>query len=184
MATLTTQRLAAFMIVLSFAATVRLHAADSPRVRTETRFLQEVIDHTKSRSSTFAAIVEQIEQSNVIAHVTCEHFRSSTLEGRTLWVSASSDTRYVRVQVDCLLPMPRLVTIVGHELQHVAEISASSTVVDIQSFARLFQTVGFTTCQLWEQFETERALWAGDRVRQEVYATRRDQRTKLVTARQ
>ena len=139
-----------------------------PRIRVESRRLRTELAHVIDRSPTLREIVGQIEQSNVIAYVMCEHFASVTLEGRTAWASAGPEARYVRVQIDCMLPKQRLVAILGHELQHVAEIAAAPDVVDTRTFARLFRSIGYSCGgRSSERFETEKALNAGERVRQE-----------------
>lgn len=143
-------------------------AQSVPRIRVESRRLRTELAHVVDRSPTLREIVGQIEQSNVIAYVMCEHFTSITLEGRTAWESAGPDARYVRVSIDCMLPRQRLVAILGHELQHVAEIAAATDVVDSRSFARLFRKIGYSCGgSSQERFETAKALHAGERVRQE-----------------
>jgi hypothetical protein len=140
-----------------------------PRIRVQSRYLRGQLAEVIDRSPTLRAIVQHIEQSNVIAHVTCEHFASVRLEGRTVWGSSGPDARYVRVQIDCLLPDQRLVAILGHELQHVAEIAAAPDVVDSRSFARLFLSIGYSCGRgtSLEQYETAQALAVGERVRRE-----------------
>jgi len=140
-----------------------------PRIRVQSRHLHTQLTQVIDRSPTLRAIVGRIEQSNVIAYVTCEHFATIGLEGRTAWGSAGPDARYVRVQIDCILPNQRLVAILGHELQHVAEIAAAPDVVDSRSFARLFLSIGYSCGRAAsvERYETEEALAAGERVRRE-----------------
>jgi uncharacterized protein YkvS len=139
-----------------------------PRIRVESRHLRAELAHVIDRSPTLRSIVRQIEESDVIVHVTCERFASVMLDGRTVLGSASPDVRYVRVQIDCMLPEQRLVTILGHEFQHVAEIAAAPDVVDPRSFARLFKKIGYSCgTAAREAFETAQAIDAGDRVRRE-----------------
>ena len=158
----------AVLLALSNHAHAESMPQSVPRIRVESRRLRTELAHTIDRSPTLRAIVRQIEQSNVIVYVTCERFVSVTLEGRTAWASASPDARYVRVQIDCMLAQQRLVAILGHELQHVAEIAAARDVVDTRSFARLFKSIGYSCGGMSpEEFETARALDAGERVRQE-----------------
>ena len=137
------------------------------RIRPEST-LTAVFDRAVERSPTFRLIVERIEQSDVIVHLTCSTFRSLLLAGRTA-LSKGADVRYLRVQILCSQGEPALVTIVAHELQHVVEIASTPDVVDGRSFVRLFSAIGFPTCISTgeEQFETEAAIATGDRVREE-----------------
>jgi hypothetical protein len=139
------------------------------RIRTESTQLATVLDRAVERSPTFRLIVERIEQSDVIVHLTCSNFRSLLLAGRTVLVSEGPAVRYLRVQILCSQGEPALVTIVAHELQHVLEIASTPDVVDDRSFVRLFRAIGFSTCQSTgpEQFETTAAIATGHRVRAE-----------------
>jgi hypothetical protein len=177
MATHATRRLTAFVFGFLVAAG-RAGADDMERLRTDSTYLQTIIAETVHRSPTLRSIIREIDASNVIVHVTCAHMKRTTLEGRTLWVSASPEVRYLRVQVDCMLPRFELAAIVGHELQHVAEVARANGVVDQRSFGRLFSVIGFSTCRTEEQFETDGAILAGERVRQE-YVDWREARPKL-----
>lgn len=91
-------------------------------------------------------ILDGLEQSNVIVYVTCEQFRTVTIEGRTLWVVARAGARYLRVRIDCQVPVQRLVRILAHELEHAGEVAGVTGVIDDSGFARLFPTIGFRTC--------------------------------------
>jgi hypothetical protein len=139
------------------------------RIRPESALLTSAMTTAFERSATFRSFVERIEQSDVIVHLTCGRFKSGTLAGQTSLGSAGPAVRYVRVQVLCELSQPVLVGILAHELQHVVEIASTPSVVDNKSFARLFSTIGFSTCLSVgrEQFETSAAMAAGERVRSE-----------------
>ena len=121
-------------------------------------------------SPTFRSIVERIDGSDVIVHMTCGYFKSATMAGRTMLSSAGPDVRYVRVQILCDQSPQALMAIVAHELQHAAEIASARAVIDDNSFGRLYRKIGFPTCLSPEtnQFETPAAVEAGRRVRAEV----------------
>jgi hypothetical protein len=145
-------------------------AADFEHVRPEAPMLKTAIAAALEGSPTFRSIVERIDGSDVIVHMTCGYFKSATLAGRTMLSSAGPDVRYVRVQILCDQSPQALVAIVAHELQHVAEIASERAVVDDSSFGRLYRKIGFPTCLSWEtnQFETAAAVETGRRVRAEL----------------
>jgi hypothetical protein len=149
----------------------RGRAESVERIRTESGLLATVVETGIERSASFRSLVERIEQSDVLVHLTCDRFKSGTLAGRTLLASAGPDVRYLRVQINCQQSDPALVSVVGHELQHVVEIASAPSVVDDKSFTRLFRTIGFSTCVGSEpdRFETAAALAAGERVRAEYF---------------
>jgi hypothetical protein len=182
MATHTARLLAASMFGFVLMSAAQSRADDMKRIRTDSAYLQVLVADAGDRSPTLRAIIQQIEASDVIVHVTCEHLNSATLQGRTMWASASPGVRYLRVQVECMISRLELVAILGHELQHVAEIAAASDVVDRRSFARLYSTIGFSTCRIAEQYETNGAIRAGERVRQEFVSGKRAVTPRLTAA--
>jgi hypothetical protein len=148
----------------------RLQANRPDRIRPASPYLKTVIATGRDRSATLRSLVERIEQSNVIVYLTCTTFASVTMAGRTFLVSAGPDFRYVRVQLLCQQPLPGLVAIIAHELQHVVEIASAAWVVDDRSFERLFSMIGFSTClaRPSNQFETGAALETGARAHSEL----------------
>jgi uncharacterized protein YkvS len=160
---------AAIALLLLTVFLIRGRAEGLERIRTESNQLATVFDRTVERSPTFRLVVERIQQSDVIVHLTCNNFRSLLLAGRTALVSGGPDVRYVRVEILCSQSESALVTIVAHELQHVLEIASTPDVVDDRSFVRLFRAIGYATCLSTgpEQFETSAAIATGDRVRGE-----------------
>ena len=161
-----TRTCAAFVVLLAFA--LPSQAESLQRIRTTSPYVHTVLAGASEKSPTLRSIVERIAASNVIVYVTCERFPSVALNGRTLWAEANREARYLRVQVDCLLPSANFVAILAHELQHVAEVADAEAVVDSATFGRLFSVIGYSTCNRFaEQYETDRAIAAGERVRQE-----------------
>ena len=171
MTTHTTWRrlLAALAIVILPPVLHDAHASELERIRSESPLLNRIVTTAYDRSAAFRSLVERIEQSDVIVHLTCDHFKATALAGRTVLASARVGVRYVRVGIRCEQDDASLVAIVGHELQHVAEIAASPDAVDDRSLAHLFESIGFAVCRsVWtEQFETTAALEMGTRVRTE-----------------
>jgi len=165
------RRLAGFLITAVMLAAPSARADDLLHVRVESPYLGSVVARASDRSARLRGLIAEIDGTNVIAHLACAHFSRSTLRGRTLLVAANQDVRYVRVQVDCMLQESELVAIVGHELQHVAEIAADAEVVDGRSLGALYRAIGFSACGFGqsEQFETEDAIRVGARVREEFF---------------
>jgi len=151
------------------ATTPRSHAEGIQRIRTTSPLIHSVLADASEKSPTLRSVVQRIAESNIIVHLTCEQFKTVMINGRTLWVEANGDARYLRVQIDCMLPRANFVAILGHELQHVAEVADRPEVIDERSFVKLFETIGFATCRnkVMEQFETDDATAVGRRVRDE-----------------
>ena len=148
----------------------QVRAEGYEHIRPEAPMLKTAMASALEGSPTFRSIVERIDDSDVIVHMTCGYFKSATMAGRTMLSSAGPDFRYVRVQILCDQSPQALVAIVAHELQHAAEIASARAVVDDNSFGRWYRKIGFPTCLSPEtnQFETAAAVEAGRRVRAEV----------------
>jgi hypothetical protein len=162
-------RTASLLALLAVAPLSAQTETDVPRLRPQGSLLRHVVSTAFARSATFRALVDRIEHSDVIVHLTCEAFSRPSLRGRTALVSSSPSVRYLRIQVRCQEQTQPLVAIVAHELQHVAEIAATPRVIDDRSFATLFRAIGFATGGPFgcEQFETSDALDMEARVRAE-----------------
>lgn len=162
-----------FCTILAVFATLicanRVDASSMARVRSESPLLRTVIANARDYSVTFQSLLERIEQSDVIVFLTCHRFEVGALGGQTALTVAHPGVRYLRVQVACQQSEQLLVAIVAHELQHVVEIAANVSVVDEQTFRRLFSAIGFQSClsPSGDQFETTAAIETGDRVRME-----------------
>jgi len=164
-----------------FVVPSRSRADEQSHVRTESTYIQAVLAEATQRSSTVSALIERIQASNVIAHLECGRLKSLTLQGRTLFLVATSGVRYVRVQIDCGLVRPDLMASIGHELQHVAEIANAPDVVDQPSFARLLHRIGFSRSGTPDdEYETEAGLLAKERVSREI-STRRSVSTRVAS---
>jgi hypothetical protein len=148
-------------------------AAQTPtdliRIRPESSLLRTVVAAAFDRSAIFRSLIDRIDHSDVVVHLTCEQFSSPTLNGRTVLVAATPFVRYLRVQIRCHQPTQLLVGIVAHELQHVVEIASTPRVIDDRSFGALYRTIGFATDEgdRVEQFETTAAQTVGARVQAE-----------------
>src|SRR5438309_688025 len=126
-------RFAASTIAMLMLVAHSAGAADVERVRIESTYLQGVVARAAAHSQTLRDLIDDIQHSNVIAYVACEHFLSVTLRGRTRFVSGGQDVRYVRDEVDCMQTPIDVIAIVGHELRHVAEIADVTMVIDDRS---------------------------------------------------
>jgi hypothetical protein len=158
---------------LSLLAAAPAHAQGTrmQRVRAASPYLRLIIVSGVERSPTFHAIVDQLEQSDVIVEVQCGLFSGSRLAGRTVLLAAQPSIRYVLVEVGCpVTSVPALCTI-GHELRHALEIASAPSVVDGESLAQLFTEIGFQSriTNPDGQFETADAVAAGERIHHELF---------------
>jgi hypothetical protein len=142
------------------------------RVRGDSEEVRRLLSSGMQRSTTFRAIVDRLEASDLIVEVQCGHFKSTLLAGRTMLLSARPSVRYVLVEIACPMAEPSALAILGHELRHALEIASAPWVVDEPSLEKLYTQIGFPTCLPSggiSDFETGDALEAGERVHHELF---------------
>ena len=92
------------------------------------------------------------------------------LSGATRFIGAGTGgkVRYLHLVLESRLIGEHAVALLGHELQHVVEVAGAPWVVDRQSFARLYRSIGQACDGPGERYDTEDAVLAGRRVWQEL----------------
>lgn len=123
------------------------------------------------RSATFRQIVLALEQSNVIVYVTRGVCDAGRIAGCLLrFVHVSGGDRYLRIVVSVAASEDRILSIVGHELQHAQEVADAETVTDGVSMLTLFRRIGLRECRdvRGECYETKAAIDAEDAILKEL----------------
>jgi len=144
------------------------------RVRTTDRRLVAAVDRGLRDSPTFRALVNRINASDVVVYVNAdwETMLPPGLDGRLTFLSATGGFRYVVVRVNTKLSTPRLVSLLGHELQHAREIADSDAIVDSISLAREYGVrLGYrnrNTTREYQTFDSEAAIRTGEQVLREL----------------
>jgi hypothetical protein len=167
--------LIATIAVAAIASTASVYADDSvpapvTHIRTTSPELRSLVDDSMERSSTFRALVGQIDASNVIVYLAHTLFKPAGPDGRLVFMGTAGGRRYVLIQIACLHTRVDEFAILGHEIQHAAEVAAAPSIVDSASLARHYQTIGFIARQ-WQHgvaFETRAATDSGAQVQREV----------------
>jgi mono/diheme cytochrome c family protein len=124
------------------------------------------------RSYTIARLIHAVEHSDVIVHlqVASPPQGWSTSQTRLIGSGPNGRWRYASVLIDVrLLPVERL-EMLGHELQHVAEIAEARDVTDADSLERLYERIGYSSGH-GHAFETRRAILVQLQVGQELLAS-------------
>lgn len=118
-------------------------------------------------SRTFAALVEQLNRSNVIVYIEVTRHVPAGLDGRLAFMTSAGPLRYLHAQVREDLPMDLLLATAAHELQHAVEVAAHDEVRDAEGLAVLYQRIGIPGHN-HKRFDTVAARDTGRRVRQEL----------------
>lgn len=91
------------------------------------------------RSPAIQQLVEELERSDVIVYVETGLLGYS---GRTLFVGASAEARFLRITLDVPEMDDRLLAWLGHELQHAAEIARAPDARSPEAVRQLYLELG------------------------------------------
>ena len=119
-----------------------LLAADTRRIRAATPRVGKLINEGVQRSRTFAQLVNEVHETNVIVYIEASFGLPPDVAGRILLAGVAGEQRYLRVQVRATLQRDLLIATIAHELRHALEVAADRTVVDDKGFAALYRRIG------------------------------------------
>jgi hypothetical protein len=115
-----------------------------PVVRVVNAHLAETLEWSRAVSPTVRALLDELEQSDLIIHVRAmpmEHRRHYS--GAMRFTARSGGRRFLRIDVDLRLPREQRAAVLAHELQHAVEVARHEFVVDQASLAVLYQQIGY-----------------------------------------
>ena len=126
------------------ADTSRPFTHDNPqvRVRPTSALGRKVIDAGLARSATFRRLVERLENSDVIVYVEMRVNMPPQIGGLLEFMGRGGANRYLRVTVGSVHHHSVMIALLGHELQHAAEVADAADVQSPREFAALYQRIG------------------------------------------
>lgn len=148
-----------------------------PRVRPLSERTARLIDVGRELSPTIRAMLEHIEASDLIMQVDTK-FDMAVPNAVTRLVTATEDFRYVRVSINPRLSPLRRLELLAHELQHVLEIAADTTVRDQDAMRLYFTRIGRRQ-PVTGSFETDAAMGIESVVRREISRAKRGEMARL-----
>jgi hypothetical protein len=115
-------------------------------VRVLHRQLSQTLDETLATSPTLRAIVDELERSDLLIHVTGMGLDARRhLSGTMTFVRAAGGRRFLRITINERLLGDQRAAAIGHELQHALEVARASSVTDQLSLAALYRRIGHET---------------------------------------
>ena len=139
------------------------------RLRPQEARLEQVLKEGAKRSTTFKALVDRIEASNLIVYIAFNPIMKSNLSGMLTWMTRAGDYRYVRASISKDLTFDQMIATVAHELQHAVEVVDDSSVVDEKSLIALYKRIGRQNSSTFPaHWDTRAAQDTGYRVRREL----------------
>jgi len=133
------------------------------RVRPSGAFERHVIAEGLCGSATFRTLVETIRRSDVIVYVSMRPIRDRGIDGRLDFLTATSTDRVLRAVFTFPLDRQSRIAVLGHELQHAAEVAAAPEVRTHEAFATYFRAHGHPSGT--DRYETAAARRAEVQIR-------------------
>src|SRR5690242_11798903 len=112
----------ALSLTLLTASTFAAPRDGGPRIRPQDARIRQVLEAGAARSTTFKALVDRIEASNVIVYVAISPLLRSSLSGSLTWMTQAGEYRYVRASISPEMLFDQMIATVAHELQHAVEV--------------------------------------------------------------
>jgi hypothetical protein len=142
------------------------------RLRPQDGRLEKLLKEGAQRSTTFKALVDRIEASNVIVYIALNPNMKSNLSGMLTWMTRSGNYRYVRASISTDLTPNQMIATLAHELQHAVEVIGDETVVDETSLVAMYRRIGRqNSASAPARWETDAAQRTGFQVRRELIET-------------
>jgi hypothetical protein len=139
-------------------------------IRSSDTRLVDLLDQGLSRSATLRDLESRLERSSVIIYLARVPLPAG-LVGRTRLMGAGDGWRFLSLEVDERVGPLDLLSVIGHELQHAAEIADAADVIDLPSLEALYRRIGLESggkddASHW--YETREAQQTGRQVHAEL----------------
>ncbi len=150
------------------------HTDPMLRVRPTSVLGRKVIDAGLTGSATFRGLMQRLERSDVIVYVDLRPNMPSGLGGLLEFMGRGGNNRYLHVTIGSLHHLDVLVALVGHELQHAAEVADAPSVLTAGELEALYRRIGVPSGA--GRYDSAAALAAGLTVRAELRGRHADVR--------
>jgi hypothetical protein len=135
-------------------------------VRTTSTYVQRLLKSGYTRSPAFARLVARLERSNVIVYIEVMPGLPWPIDARLLLTPRVQNSRYVRIQITLHRAEDDTIALLGHELQHAAEVADATEVIDEPTLEKLYLRIGIQGRP--HHYETMDAKNTGRQVRREL----------------
>lgn len=143
----------------------------SQKVRPLHPSLVAALDEGQHRSATFRQLMARLEDFDAIVYLVLTPRLPRGIDAGLLHWVGGNRTRLLQIHVSSRLDADRLVSVVGHELQHAVEALDDPRVVDGETMRARFDHIGVSRSRARDSrapFETEAAVEAGRRIGDEL----------------
>jgi hypothetical protein len=140
----------------------------SSNLRPQSVRIAECVARGIERSATFRALVERIDQGDVVVYIDAPIGMSHGLSASLTWMAVIPGARLVRVSLRHDLGNHDAVAMLAHELRHVVELLDHPEVRSEIGLGDLYRRIGRASTAAARHWDTTAALRAGRAVRLEL----------------
>lgn len=120
--------------------------------------VQKLIERGVSISATFRRLVEELNASDVMAHVRHQRMPDGFRGYLVHRVREANGLRYLHIAVDSRGAEARVIGLIAHELQHALEVARTPEVGRLRHIDEFFASIADQGCRSAKCFETSAAV--------------------------
>jgi hypothetical protein len=128
---------------------------------------EEALGLGLAQSTRFRELVSSFDGSDLVIHVVSAGALPFGVAGTTRLVARTGGYRYVRIAIDPGLPGDQRAAVLGHELQHAAELAHGGATTSA-AVLEMYLRIGFRVSGGLNAFDTREAINAGRAVWREL----------------
>jgi hypothetical protein len=160
---------AAVILALATTANAASPLPDVVRIRPLDAQAAAVFAEAQQKSATVRELVSTLRDGNVVAYIQVVPSTEGNPESGLQFIGGSKVMRFVLIQLaECKSPC-REIELLGHELQHVADVARATWVTDDRQMQRMLVITGWKDSTAARGYETSAAKQVERMVRQEVH---------------
>lgn len=139
-----------------------------PRLRPYDSRVATLLRVGLDRSPTLRALVDRIEEGQVIVYVEMQPRLRSRMSGCLTWLGAGGSLRYVRASINPDLAADQQIAAIAHELHHATEIVQNFRISSEAAMLAFYQRIGDQRVSAANSWDTREARAVGATVRREL----------------
>lgn len=151
-------------LALSTGAQASGPAAGSPHIRPATEASAAFVASAGPRSQDVRDLIKTLDQSNVVAYVHLAPTEPGQVGSTMRFAARTAHQRFVVITIGSDLPADRQIALLGHELQHAAEVARVGWVSSQSDLQSMMALIGWRDATRAGGYETSAALCAERRV--------------------
>ncbi|MFN2447158.1 MAG: hypothetical protein ABR606_16450 [Vicinamibacterales bacterium] len=141
-----------------------------PRLRPNDSRVSTLLRAGLDRSPTLRALVDRIEEGQVIVYLEMQPRLRARMSGCLTWLAAAGSFRFVRASISPHLTVDQQIASIAHELHHAVEIARNPRIASEATMLAFYRRTGDQRVATLNSWDTPGARAVGATVRRELAA--------------